>query len=213
PPPAVAPQAEQSELGDYKLYTLPFPTTVAARQTKQLLMMKAEGVAFDRVYRFSTWPGSSFSADGRPLAVDLLMRMKNSKASGLGLPIPGGNATITQETPNGALIAGSYKFENSPVGSPFDLTLASSRQVEVTPVLVSDVTKGKRNREFTYAIEAVNHTAAPAAFEVRVMQSYQVFKITNATVKPVSRDGGRVMAVVLAPGERRTLRYTVRITQ
>jgi hypothetical protein len=215
PPPAPPPppQAEQSELGDYKLYTLPFPTTVAARQTKQLLMLKAEGVAFDRVYRFSIWPGAGFSADGQPLAVDLLMRMKNRKESGLGLPIPGGNATITQETPSGALIAGSYKFENSPVGAPFDLTLASSRQVEVTPLLVSDVMKGKRNREYSYAIEAVNQTAAPAAFEVRVMQSYQVFKITKATVKPVSRDGGRVMAVVLAPGERRTLRYTVRITQ
>ena len=219
PPPAPPPpaaegfMAEQSDLGDYKLYTLPFPTTVAARQTKQLLMLKAEGVGFDRVYRFSTWPVAQFPAADQATATELLLRMKNRKEGGLGLPLPGGNATITQETPDGTLIAGSFKFENSAVGSPFDLKLANSRQVEVVPAIVSDKARGKRRRDMTYAVEVTNHTAAPATFEVRVMQTRQVFKITGASVKPVSRDGGRVMAVVLAPGERRTLRYTVQLTQ
>ena len=38
--------AEQSELGDYKLYTLPEPVTVGARQTKQVAFLDQKAVAF-----------------------------------------------------------------------------------------------------------------------------------------------------------------------
>lgn len=215
PPPPPPPQAEQSELGDYKLYTLPYPTTVAARQTKQLLMLSAEGVAFDRVYRFTSWPGATWNPDQKDLPVQLMLRMKNRKESGLGLPLPGGNAMIGQETADGRMLAGQFKFENSAVGAPFDLVLQDSRQIEVTPVLVSQTSKGakKRNTELVYSVEAVNNTNAPAAFEVRLLDYGRVYKVKRSSVKPVARDGGRVMPVVLAPGERRTLTYTLLVTQ
>src|SRR5690606_7916058 len=41
--------ARQGELGDYKIYTLPEPTTVAARQTKQVRFLEREGVAYERL--------------------------------------------------------------------------------------------------------------------------------------------------------------------
>ena len=215
PPPPPPPQAEQSELGDYKLYTLPFSTTVAARQTKQLLMLNANGVAFDRVYRFTSWPGAAWTADQRDLPVQLMLRMKNRKESGLGLPLPGGNAMIGQETADGRMLAGQFKFENSAVGAPFDLVLQDSRQVQVSPVLIAQTSKGPRSRntEFFYSVDVVNNTAAPAVFEIRLMDYGRTYKVTRSTVKPIARDGGRVMPVVLAPGERRTLTYTLLVTQ
>lgn len=215
PPPAEpAPMAEQSELGDYKLYTLPFPTTVAARQTKQLLMLDVDAVAFNRVYRWTSGPGDRWSADQKAMPVQLMLRMKNSKDSGLGLPLPGGNAMIGQETPHGRLLSGEFKFENSAVGAPFDLVLQASRQVEVTPTLVSQTGKGrgKRNTELVYSLETVNNTGAPVALEIRLVDYGQVYKVTRSSVKPVARDGGRVMPITLAPGERRTIGYTVLIT-
>ena len=59
----------------------------------------------------------------------------------------------------------------------------------------------------------MNNTAAPAAFEVRLLDYGRVYKVTRSSVKPVARDGGRVMPVVLAPGERRTLSYTLLVKQ
>ena len=213
PPPPPAAKAEQSELGDYKLYTLPYPTTVAARQTKQLLMLDADGVAFDRVYRFTSWPGATWNPDQKALPVQLMLRMKNRKESGLGLPLPGGNAMIGQETGDGRLLAGEFRFENSAVGAPFDLVLQNSAQVQVTPRLVSKTSKGKRKTQWLYEVEAENTTAAPAAFEWRLQDIGYVYRVTASSVKPVARDGGRVMPVVLAPGEKRTLRYTLLVTQ
>ncbi|MDB5469653.1 MAG: hypothetical protein JWR84_1213 [Caulobacter sp.] len=212
-PPPAAKEAEQSELGDYKLYTLPYPTTVAARQTKQLLMLDADGVAFDRVYRFTSWPGATWNPDQKDLPVQLMLRMKNRKETGLGRPLPGGNAMIGQETANGHLLAGEFKFENSAVGAPFDLVLQDSRQIQVTPKLVSQTSKGKRRTQFVYAFEAENNTAAPAAFELRLLDYGRIYKVTASSAKLVARDGGRVMPVVLAPGEKRTLGYTLLVTQ
>ncbi len=215
PPPAEDAKAEQSELGDYKLYALPYPTTVAARQTKQLLMLDAEAVAFDRVYRFTSWPGEAWAADVQARPVALMLRMKNRKEAGLGLPLPGGNAMIGQETPSGRLLAGEFKFENSAIGAPFDLVLQDSRQVEVTPTLVSKTGKGrgKRDTEFVYSVEAVNNTQAPATFELRLVDYGRVYKVVRSTAKLVARDGGQVMPIVLAPGERRTVGYTLLVRQ
>ncbi|RYF90678.1 MAG: hypothetical protein EON95_16495 [Caulobacteraceae bacterium] len=218
PPPAPvqdAPIAEQSELGDYKLYTLPYPTTVAARQTKQLLMLDADGVAFDRVYRFTSWAGETWNPDVERRPVALMLRMKNRKEAGLGLPLPGGNAMIGQETAGGRLLAGEFRFENSAVGAPFDLVLQESRQVEVRPTLVSKKAKGrnKRDTEYVYSVEAVNNTEAPASFEVRLVDYGRLAKVTRSTVKFIPRDGGRVMPFVLAAGERRTVGYTVVVRQ
>lgn len=213
PPPPAEAKAEQSELGDYKLYTLPYPTTVAARQTKQLLMLDADAVAFDRVYRFTSYPGATWNPDFKDQPVQLMLRMKNRKDVGLGLPLPGGNAMIGQETAGGRLLAGEFKFENSAVGAPFDLILQNSHQIEVTPKLVSKTSKGKRKTQWVYSVEAVNNTSAPAAFEWRLQDYGQVYKITSSTVKIVARDGGRVMPVVLAPGEKRTLTWTLLVTQ
>ncbi|OYX90674.1 MAG: hypothetical protein B7Y78_13700, partial [Caulobacter sp. 35-67-4] len=55
-----AKMAEQSELGDYKLYTLPEPVTLAARQTKQVAFLDQKGVAFQRLYMVTVDPWSDY---------------------------------------------------------------------------------------------------------------------------------------------------------
>ena len=47
--------AEQGELGDYKIYTLPEPTTVAARQTKQVRFLDQPSVTYERVYQVQAY--------------------------------------------------------------------------------------------------------------------------------------------------------------
>ena len=71
---------------------------------------------------------------------------------------------------------------------------------------------GKRNTEMVYSLEVVNNTEAPVAFEVRLMDYGRVYRVTRSAVKPVARDGGRVLPLTLAPGERRTVGYSLLIT-
>jgi hypothetical protein len=60
----------------------------------------------------------------------------------LGLPGNGGIAHVAhemigQETGDGRLLAGEFRFENSAVGAPFDLILQNSAQVRVTRLAAS----------------------------------------------------------------------------
>jgi hypothetical protein len=75
--------ARQSELGDYKLYTLPEPTTVAARQVKQVLFLNQRRVPFERIYTFRYEDDGFGDEDEAP--VNVTLRMKNETAAGSGL--------------------------------------------------------------------------------------------------------------------------------
>lgn len=217
PPPPPAPEmrvaaqkkAEQSELGDYKLYTLPYPTTVAARQTKQLLMLDAEGVAFDRVQQFRVSPYGEWSADTGNLSTATLLRTDNRKTRGLGLPLPGGRVMVTETRPEvPGLIAGAYDLKNNAVGSPVDITVGSSQSVTVLPRLVEKKSRGKKtSRKYVMTVES--HADAPVAFELLLEDYGYPVKISGSSIPYKAKAGGRAWTLTLAPGQRTEIRYTL----
>ena len=124
--------ARQGELGDYKVYTLPEPTTVAARQTKQVRFLEREGVAYERVYR-----ANLLSADAEPRPSDIILKLKNEEAAGLGVALPGGSVAVMQpDGAGGVLLAGQDRFVDKGVGLPVRLTFGQSPDVQVQTRLV-----------------------------------------------------------------------------
>ncbi|MEG0819435.1 MAG: hypothetical protein RSG56_08320, partial [Brevundimonas sp.] len=124
--------ARQGELGDYKIYTLPEPTTVAARQTKQVRFLEREGVAYERVYR-----ANLLSADDESRPSEITLKLKNEEAAGLGVALPGGSVAVMQpDGAGGVLLAGQDRFEDKGVGLPVRLTFGQSPDVRVQTRLV-----------------------------------------------------------------------------
>lgn len=124
--------ARQGELGDYKIYTLPEPTTVAARQTKQVRFLEREGVAYERVYRAYVPNGNE---EARPMAI--LLKLKNEEAAGLGVALPGGSVAVMQpDGAGGVLLAGQDRFVDKGVGLPVRLTFGESPDVQAQTRLV-----------------------------------------------------------------------------
>ena len=127
-----AKMAEQGELGDYKIYTLPEPTTVAARQTKQVRFLEREGVAYERVYRANVLNDDD---DARPS--EIILKLKNEEAAGLGVALPGGSVAVMQpDGAGGVLLAGQDRFVDKGVGLPVRLTFGESPDVQVQTRLV-----------------------------------------------------------------------------
>jgi len=202
-------KAEQSELGDYKLYTLPYPTTIAARQTKQLLMLDAEAVAFDRVQQYRVAPQGSWSPDTIGQPTTTILRTENRKTVGLGLPLPGGNVMITETRPEvSGLIAGEFKLDNTPVGNPVDIEVGASPSVTVEPRLVELKKSGKKTRR-TYAMTVVNNSAGPAAFELLLMDYGYPVKISRTSHRYKAKPGGWAWSLPLEAGQRVVIRYTL----
>lgn len=124
--------ARQGELGDYKIYTLPEPTTVAARQTKQVRFLEREGVAYERLYRASVLNNDD---ESRPTGI--VLKLKNEESAGLGLALPGGSVAVMQpDGAGGVLLAGQDRFVDKGVGLPVRLSFGESPDVRVQTRLV-----------------------------------------------------------------------------
>lgn len=126
--------ARQGELGDYKIYTLPEPTTVAARQTKQVRFLERDGVAYERVYRAGL---VNQDEEARPMGV--VLKLRNEERAGLGVALPGGSVAVMQpDGEGGVLLAGQERFEDKGVGLPVRLYFSQSPDVQVQTRLVKN---------------------------------------------------------------------------
>ena len=79
-------------IGDYKLYPLPEPTDMPARETKQVQFLDQADVPFERVY-FHRIDQDRYQqgSDGATLT----LRLHNVTESGLGKALPAGNFAVT----------------------------------------------------------------------------------------------------------------------
>ena len=79
-------QAQMRELGDYKLYAVPEPTTIAARQSKQVSFLSQSRVPFTRLYMFKVDENSIRNHNNfEPQHAIRLLRLQNKESDGLGL--------------------------------------------------------------------------------------------------------------------------------
>jgi len=164
----------ETDLGDYKLYSLVEPTTVAARQTKQIQFINQAGVRFQRIYRYDL---NSFTATapGTGTAIEdsqLLLRLKNKTSEGLGLPLPAGQVSIRQGALKGdgrELFISAPSLGDVPIDGPFELAAGPSSQVQISrQVIELHQVQGEPSRtQATLTITAFNHLDKAALVEVR----------------------------------------------
>jgi hypothetical protein len=198
--------AIQGELGDYKLYTLPEPTRVAARQTKQVAFLDQKAVPFTRVYvyRFD-------ESDAQPdahAAADVVLRLENRKAAGLGKPLPSGTVSVLAPSARGPVLAGEQRIEDTPVGLPLELTLGRAMDVAVRPKVLEERRTGDQVAT-TVAVAFENDKPEPITVEHRQPQQGRDFKLASESQASTTDKGDRVWTFRLAPGQRAELTYAM----
>jgi hypothetical protein len=206
--------AEQSDLGDYKLYTLPEPVTLAARQTKQLAFLDQKGVAFQRLYVSTIHAGEDYDhGDGDPEEYEttqVVLRLDNKPGEGLGKPLPSGALAVMETIGGRAAFAGEQAMRDVPVGQPFDLSIGEAMDVQIRPRLVAKqgVKRGRERR--TYEVDLSSAKTAPIVVELRMpTDAHRGFKIISEPGRHDLRDGNLAWRVSLAPGSHKTVHYVV----
>lgn len=202
----VTAMARQSELGDYKLYTLPEPTTVAARQTKQVRFLDQRGVPVERVYAFTRDEGPQAQAP-EAQAVRVLLRTDNTRAKGLGQPLPEGRVVVMEPAGGRMLLAGQDEIEDIAVGLPVELEIGQAMGVTATPraEALSDGRDGAGRAQVT--VELANAKSVPVTLEYRQASWNGRLVVSNASLRPGRKAGDHVWTLTLAPGERTELSY------
>ena len=126
---------------DYHLYTLDRRTSVMNQQIKQVALMSAPAVRVSKEYILQGGNYFRYRYAGivrRP--VNVWLRFKNDKASGLGLPLPGGVMRIYKRDSRGkALFVGEDRIRHTPDGE-------NVRRGEI-PAEMADALREMRARE------------------------------------------------------------------
>ncbi len=200
--------AIQSDLGDYKLYTLAEPTTVAARQTKQVAFLAKPAVRFETVYTHAV---SEYApASGPPEPASVTLRLENNTDHGLGQPLPAGNISLRLRHGGRELFAGEHPLARDiPVNEPFEIDGGAASDVSITQRKTSD--KGQRQ---AFELIAANAKSIAVTVEIRHQRGYQAgFKITEESTGHSLKAGDPVWRLAIPAGESRVLDYTVAFTQ
>ena len=206
-------EAQMRELGDYKLYAVPQPTTIAARQSKQVSFLSQSRVPFTRVYSFHFNEGSMMREnDFEPRPAKALLRLQNKESDGLGKPLPAGVISVLEPGGASRVLAGQDRIIDTPVGLPIELTLGQAMDVRID----ARVTEERRiavddHHEMRMSVEArlSNDKPKPVTLEYRQPRMGAGSRVVSESHSHTLKDGDIRWTFRLRPGERAVLRYSM----
>ncbi|MCX7284018.1 MAG: hypothetical protein NTX28_08225 [Novosphingobium sp.] len=186
----------QEGLGDLKLYRVPVPVTVAANAQKQVALAQKGGVKMQMLYRAEV-------IEDRLQPVRQMLRTRNRKEDGLGLPLPGGPVTVFQPMGETLLLAGEGGLQDRAVGEDVEILLSPATQVVAR---IEEV--GRSDRSRTVRLVATNARAVPVRFEARIARNPQT-ALKASRAKLARKDGRDIWAVTIPANGSSTLTYTL----
>jgi hypothetical protein len=212
------PLAQMRELGDYKLYAVPEPTTIAARQSKQVQFLSEKRVPFTRIYTFRAIEESIMDQDDdfAPRRAAVLLRLQNKESEGLGKPLPGGVVSVMETGGAGSLLAGQDSIDDIPVGLPVELELGLAMDVWVEPRVTEDrtiVRSDDNEQRLSVEVRLGNDKPVPITLEYRQPREGEGFRIVRESRAHTLKHGDVQWTFRLRPGGRAVLRYTMQRSQ
>ncbi|NLR71184.1 hypothetical protein HGI47_09895 [Novosphingobium sp. ERN07] len=185
---------QQEGLGDLKLYRVPVPVTVAANAQKQVALAQKPRVKIDALYRAEIWEDSN-----EP--VRQMLRTRNRKEEGLGLPLPGGPVTVFEASGDAMLLAGEGGLQDRAVGEDVEILLSPSTQVTTT---MEELDRKGRTR--TVRLTASNARPVPVSFEARIARNPET-QLKPVGAKLTRKDGRDIWAATIPANGTAVLTY------
>ena len=195
--------AQLDELGDFKLYHIPEPVTLAAHSQKQVALLERADVRFTTVYNDYV---SRYEFRGRASSPAYrILRLRNRATDGLGLPLPGGRLALFAQAGGRPILLGEGDVGDYAVGEEVEIGAGRSPAVRTEIVLLSE---NVRERRHELSVTVTNGLPHPVRYEADL-------DANEGTIIPAGGvrlgRGPRVprWEVTLPAHGRATLRYVV----
>jgi len=216
---APAPMAEEA-LFEYHLYTLERPTTISDNQSKQVALLRAEGIPVTKelLLRGSGYYYGRGAGDlGTKLKVSVYVEFANEEAANLGMPLPKGTVRIYKADSSGnAQFIGEDAIDHTPkkekvrlrLGEAFDVT-ADKKQADFKKLSGF----GPWQYQFESAYEIVLKNAKSEAVTVRVEEPIPGdWEVTEESHPHEKGDAHTAVWHIEVPAEgKATLTYRARV--
>jgi hypothetical protein len=162
---AAAPQMVQEALAEYHLYTLERRTNLQDNETKQISLLDATGVSFNKIFEVDGQQYYFHNAQrpGEPIKepVQVHVKFKNSQDNSLGMPLPAGTVRVYQGDSKGRVqFIGEDRIGHTPKDETIDLHIGNAFDV-VAERKQTDFKTFGRAFEFAFEISLRNHKPEP----------------------------------------------------
>jgi hypothetical protein len=226
----VGAQVTEKSFDEYHLYTLERPTTLRDREVKQVEFLRATGVHARRIYvydgvkisqQYRGWNMESirerpeYGTESNP-KVWVMLEFKNSKANGLGMPMPSGNVRFYRHDSDGQMeFTGEDHIDHTPTDETLRLYTGNAFDVVGERRRTSYKTNSRdRWVDESFEIKLRNHKKTPV--DVRVVE--HLYRWSNWNISEKSDDFQKTDSqtmefhVQVPPDNEKTVTYTVHYT-
>jgi len=211
---AAADMPAQEAASDRYVYSYDRPVDLAKRETKQLTLLEAGGVAVARRYRFEELIAAHEGADEiGPVQAAIVLEVENTAAAGLGRPLPGGVVRVYEAAAGGALFSGEDTIPHTPEGETLKLTLG--RAFDVTGTARTTAFERISNRSYESAQEIELANAKDEAVEVKVVGHMPPgWKMLSESLAHEAETANRIAWTVQVPAKGQAkFSYRVRVSR
>ncbi|MGA2607831.1 MAG: DUF4139 domain-containing protein [Terriglobia bacterium] len=162
---AAATQFVQEPISEYHLYTLERRTNLRDNETKQISLLDATGVSFNKIFEVDGQQYYYHNAQrpGEPIKepVQVHIKFKNSQENSLGIPLPAGTGRVYQGDSKGRVqFIGEDRIGHTPKDETLDLHIGNAFDV-VAERKQTDFKAYGRAFEFAFEISLRNHKPEP----------------------------------------------------
>ncbi|GAI17427.1 unnamed protein product [marine sediment metagenome] len=123
---------EEKEFFEYHLYTLPRKVTVADKEIKQISLFEPASTPVEKVYLYQP--------DRNPRQVKVTVEFRNSRETGLGMPLPAGRIRLFKADDDGAMILlGEDRIRHTPKDEELKVTVGYAFDIAAEEKLIDQV--------------------------------------------------------------------------
>ncbi len=209
-------QPTREAVAGYYVYTLPFKTDLMDRQSKQVSLLSREKVSFQRAYKIESpfYFGIGIGQkEFKNLHPDMLIKLVNDEASGLGVPLPQGIIRFYENDSKGNMqFVGESAIAQKAAGEKLDLKIGREFDVSANGKVlkVKELSKDMFEAEVEVSLRNARSEEVEVKFEQRFNQNWEVL---SENVRSVSQTADKVAWIVPVPAQgEKTLTFNVRVT-
>lgn len=192
------------QLGDLKLYALPWRTTVAANQMKQVRLFDRRGLRGDPVFVVRVNVEDQ-STSGNWEQARLELHSRNDKQHGLGLPLPAGRVQTEQAQFGRSMLIDESETSDTALNEKLRFSMGEANDVTYRLTTISVIQRGDK-QIFNQQIEVTNALPYGIVLEVNPYRSEAA--IENSSSPQIQEDGRKFWRLNLPANDKATLTFT-----
>jgi hypothetical protein len=194
---------EEESFFEYHLYTLPRPTTVRDRETKQISLFEPARTPVKKLYEYKPWQ------DERKIRI--VLEFENKEERGLGMPLPKGKVrTYKRDARGGQQFVGEDMIDHTPKNEKVRLGLGNAFDVVAERTVKEQSRISERVYQQSFEVKLKNRKTERVTV-IAQDRLWGFWTVTASSHPHTKKDANTAeWSIDVGPDQEVALTYTVR---